>query len=465
MNMNIEKTEYITLPFIKETQSDENWNVMDDIYYHGYMADKMKSFPYFQRTKVKKFTIDEILEGILYFPDFENKVEEIFFRYENHSTKDLSEEVKKINAGIDNINRRSQLFSQHKSKEAVTTKAYSTLHLIDRNLQVPKTQSVNLFVYDCEVEMVSIRSVIDILYTTKDWLYDLIEFFDIITDLNLQLREDVSINDFLFTVEGNVKLFISQGKLIESTHTKQYLLYENLVQFGMLLNDIYIQTDAGIFNKNNSFRIIFSRIYNGNEKAYHIIYNDFNDIKNDLIEGFISENRKRVGVFLDTANFLRDLGNHKLNFNLLINKLFKNRFDYKIVKRQAIIYRPLFEDSSMQNYSDKKIEENKEYLENNGFKINIVENGKNKAKEFIDNNEFDIDDQTLIKMIRSAVSDFDELIIISGDSHFIPIYKEVTKLDKEVFFISSMSESTSKKILESGNVLLIDDYIDCFIEN
>jgi uncharacterized LabA/DUF88 family protein len=304
-------------------------------------------------------------------------------------------------------------------------------------------------------EINSIEVVQKLLTQKKDWLVQTIHFFDFLTESNFEVTVDIEPTDFYFSKNGEIKSFIAFDKLQQSRIQKTELLYRNLKKFKEFINHYAAQYfyQGSNQNFNSEMYTFISKVVNQNQR--HTTFQEVLEDFHNRLER--SPREKKVGVFIDYANLFTGIDPFgdgtgvKVHFRDLLSILYDHDFTKRITVKYAVVFQATYESSERMERERKRIEKIRSYLIKEDMETKIVSNGTEKAKEFIDG-EFDIDDQELIRKMSQNLHSLDEIILFSGDHHFIEVIKQYKDLQKTVKVIA-VEQSTSNELRE-----IVDEY-------
>ncbi len=302
----------------------------------------------------------------------------------------------------------------------------------------------------------------------RTWVEELIRFYDFLTDELITVeREGLKPTDFVYDRDGNVKYFLGYNSLTLKAE-KQQVLENNLHSLAYLLYTYYLEDtekqQARLYKqewfKKLEGRLIEPLVYGD---SAHKLYQDFKEILADLAgKAKYSMSKKRIGVFLDTANILTPLlisnDSMVINFDKLLAKVYGRIESRKIDKKTAVMFLPTYEDN---NYLDNLLYFTEEYLINYGFQVVKVGNESQKAKTVIEGQEIDVDDIKLLEIIRSSRREVDSILLLTGDRHFYDLARDLKNQGKEVQIISVTEDSTYKGYYNTFKHSFLDDYWDC----
>lgn len=299
------------------------------------------------------------------------------------------------------------------------------------------------------------------------WLEQLITFFKVMTDQHIWIDSSISFDSFLYNHRGEIEVFTAYNLLTFENHPDRYVKItdHNLRVFAGLIQQIFNFVDPYVHNQS-------AQIYKHNSKVNQLFHRitdngvEFASFENMLeyLQGKeIPRSTKKIGVFLDVANIYTGLHSMKIDFQNLFSTIFGLEQKGRIRDQHAVIFLPIYEN-------EKKTEdvymfqlEIKEQLEKQGFQVKEVKNGTAKAKQIINGQEYDVDDQYLIDKLKERYESLDSILLLSGDDHFYEILKKYKDAGKEVKVISIHPEDTSKRIREefSKHHYFITDFWDC----
>lgn len=323
-----------------------------------------------------------------------------------------------------------------------------------------------------EKEITPYTDIAHKLSEENHWVFQLLDFFMFLTTEGFKISPGIEPDDFLYKPDGSIKYFVGFSQLLLGN--KGISRY-NLYSLASLLNKYYLRdTEEGEarlyyqkwFEKIES-RLIEPLLYN-QYRAF--TYNSFEEIINDLngMEKGVKRKpvRRRIGIFLDTANIMTPLYNQysmmEIDFDLLISRIYNPENGDVIYKKQAVIFLPDYEKQTFAG-EDKYalIFMIRDYLESSGFEVFSVENKTAAAKEIIEGVDFDIDDMKLIELMESSFNELDGILLLTGDSHFYDIANKYKLSGKEVKVLSVSEENTSKLFPKNFDHMYIDQYWDC----
>jgi uncharacterized LabA/DUF88 family protein len=288
------------------------------------------------------------------------------------------------------------------------------------------------------------------------WLVQIIEFFQFITEFHYEVTEDILPTDFYFSSKGELEMFIAFDKLRTSQKSNTELLLTNMKKFKEFIKDYaanyFYQVSKQNFNSDmNTF---ISKVVTQNQR--HSTFQEVLDDFHNQLER--SPREKRVGVFIDYANLftgidpLGDGTGVKVHFKDLLSILYDHDFTKRLTVKYAVVFQATYESLERMEFEQKRVDKIRSYLIKEEIEPKTVSNGTEKAKEINNGVEFDKDDNELITKMRQNLHSLDEIILFSGDQHFIEVIKEYKNLQKTVKVIA-VEHSTSKELRE-----LVDDY-------
>ncbi len=378
----------------------------------------------------------------------------LLFSYQEDDFKEYQQELDKL------CQRRSAINSE------MTAVLQNLKYLTEENFQ----PSIRIPVpYFREKYLYTYTEIADELSTDTGWIKQLVKFYRFLTENNLKMTSQITAEDFIYNKNGSVKYFLNFNQFFLKK-SKKDLLKSNLRSLAGLLNSYYLedmkQHQARLFQLKQferlTGRLITPVLHGKNQSPF---YKNFQEILAD-IDGTltISEKGARIGVFVDVANIFTALGigrtAMRIDFNLLFEEIFGYRQARKIKKKIAVMFKPVFK-LKQSNRLPGDLQKLKSYLEKQGFKVVIVENGTGQAKMTGPQGEFDIDDQKLIDLMEISQDELESILLFSGDRHFADILKKFQKKGQEVRVISASQKSTYSGLCENFSHDFVYDYPDC----
>ncbi len=492
MNYNSNEAEvffnsYIILPRFYDSDFDDEIDPIDKIYYHNYISDILRSkHSLFKDVTYKHYDLMDIgYQESNYYPKDSNSlvVLRMFFEkgyepstsirnlklqlsksLENISNCEKEYEIKKAQLGLQKKVNPFWRFEKNTIKDIQRVFLNHSNDIREIDEDEPKNKIALLPILESEEELFDFESVKDQFESNLSWFEQIVDFFDFLSRSNYTFSQDILPSDFLMNDRGVIVAFIGYGKLLENVGNQNKIKNSNFNQLRVLVNAI-VQQNINIYSKNNPFIKIYNRLnYGGEYENSAIPYTTFEELLEDLgDENKLPRREKNIAVFIDYANIFTGLGKLNLDLRQLLCKVYDEHEYYKIKSKTAVIFEPTYNDEYRNLRSELRTEFVHEYLKKYGFNIITTRNELSHAKEIRGDEEYDVDDTTLIELIKKTYQEFDSICIMSGDKHFTEIAKEIKLSGREVIFISSNKESTSKYISDNYKLYTVDDYIDCFL--
>lgn len=440
---------------------EDGRNIIDNIYRQlcliNFLRGKHRLIPEFQ---YKKMTLSLLAEG-QYKPvpvDFSGDELELLSLYVSDELVYLKKELKQL--------VREHLLAVKSNNGPGLINQFANSFPTDfpeikgKALPVPCFARSNLFLY---------QQVIDKLPENPCWLEQLVQFYDFLTGENIAVTR-LEPGDFLYDPAGNIKYLICYNHLTIKSD-RRLILDHNLRSLARLLYQYYIEDtekhQAKLF-KQKWFEKIEGRLI---EPLYfdgtsHPLYQNFQeiilDLKNQLT---FSVNKKRIGVFLDVANFFSamftKMSRMEINFNQLLARVYGRGESRRIKKKIAVMFWPFYRDDRQREQKLSFLLTLKDYLQANGFVVIKAENKAAQAKTVVDGEVIDVDDVKLIEIMESSLQELDSILLLSGDRHFFDIIRKYEQNGKEVRVISISADSTYQQYPINFNHQYIDQYWQC----
>lgn len=307
----------------------------------------------------------------------------------------------------------------------------------------------------------------DLLIDSNYWLEQLVDFFIFLNKQNIQIQltdnNAFFPEDFLFNQSGEILYLVNYHSLIFRTNYQEN--YNNNIIALAKIIDTFCRYDRRLYNNQVIDRIYGRLIKPIFTEGYSYYYSSLNDLKLDINNNLITgTKKKRIGVFLDSANVLlgmgADLSNIKIDFHTLVKSIYEKN-DIKNIKRVAVVFYPVYNNDDKTNAVWRKMDQIKNYLIDYGFQVYDAINGKSVAKEYNeDGRENDCDDQILIEAMEKSIFELDSILLLSGDGHFYNILKKYFDQGKDIKIIALNEDSTNKILIENFETDYLINYYD-----
>ncbi|MCA0971357.1 NYN domain-containing protein [Halobacillus litoralis] len=300
----------------------------------------------------------------------------------------------------------------------------------------------------------------------QDWLDYIVQFFHDMTKMNVWMEPGITHHSFLFNRDGGIEAFMTYDLLrLAPSYDEEKVRKNNLMmlwQFvdhlsGTLPNEVMNQLIEQHGSKLN-------RLYSFIQRSDFLL-SDFDGVKRMMnLTMFSKQKKKEVGVFLDTANILIGTGNLVFDFHHFLKILYGDAEQYHVKDKYATVFYPEYEEQERTDKVAKRITALKGLLEEQGFHVLKASNDKEKAKEIIDGEEMDADDLALMDKIRERKNKYEEVLLLTGDGHFLPIVEELNEEGIKVKIASVSEADTNQAFIsryEKDHKFLVD-YGGCF---
>ena len=323
-----------------------------------------------------------------------------------------------------------------------------------------------------EQQIIRYDDIANKLSEENHWVFQLVDFFMFLTAEGFKIDPGIETDDFLYNIDGSIRYFVGFSHLLlDNKGVNQ----NNLYSLASLLNKYYLkdteECEARLyyqkwFEKIES-RLIEPLLYDQYTGSTYISFEEvINDLKG-MVKGVNKKlGRRKIGVFLDTANIMTPLYNQYSKMEIDFDRLIKAVYNLKnvdiIYKKQAVIFLPDYKEHTFREEEKFALIFNiKDYLEASGFEVFTVENKKAAAKDVIEGVDFDIDDLKLIELMESSINELDGILLLTGDRHFYDIANKYRLSGKEVKVLSISEENTSNLFIKSFDHMYIDKYWEC----
>ncbi|MGG6431953.1 NYN domain-containing protein [Anoxybacillus sp. D401a] len=371
--------------------------------------------------------------------------------------------LKRMSAQIENLDKVCHYF---KNREEIERYVHNVRKHIDRMKVMGTKCYIPIMIYQNGRNSSIDYSHVFHMGNNDCWVRQLIQFFSVITEGSFSMDvEGISFDDFLFDENGRIVLFIGYELLSYNRHGSQpLLLQQNLRAFSKLITSFfsyyYLHCPNGsinIYHHQQPFFRLYNRLKDG------VAFNSFEEVFRFYFGEESSSKREKIGVFLDVANIYKGIHHLKINYHALFTKLYGVSAQGKIRGQYASLFLPVYEDEKKTEFVQLQLMVLKDDLEQAGFEVLEVKNGRDKAKEIIDGQERDVDDYKLIQKMLEKFYQLDSILLLSGDDHFYDVLLKYKHAQKDVKIISVHPDDTSRRITEdfATEHCYITEYWDC----
>jgi uncharacterized LabA/DUF88 family protein len=371
-----------------------------------------------------------------------------------------------------------------KDKKTMNQSPLNQLNLRDYSQQVYQlAESIDQHIVS-STDRVSIPTVTfhqEFIYMMKDiqnapqnyrkWLLQLTDFFDFLTKEKIIVDESLTMEHFLFDVHGHIQCFTAFDHLKITKQSESVVQEKNMLQLQELIASFYYSSTIYQYDPT------IERVYG---KLSPCSYESFHQIKLDIQGQLVKKAAERkIGVFIDYANVFKGVDplrvGAQVDFNRLLSRVYGPELVRRISVKYGVIFKPMFENNEQKNReeNDKCESRKKDFFQKYGIHLEIVENGTPKAKQFINGDEKDIDDLTLVEKMKQNLLILDDILLLSGDKHFIPIVQEFNKkkqspqkekIEEAKVRVISLAEDTSEELKQVvDHYQCLTDYWDCIL--
>lgn len=283
----------------------------------------------------------------------------------------------------------------------------------------------------------------------SQWLNGIVELFEQVTKLNFFI-ENITFDSFVYDEAGKLQYFIDYHKLkFASNRPKHVVEAYNIRQLAETLKTLRILSEVSehlnnpdIFSKNDLFnRLATSEINYSNQLT---TFEDFHRFINGTYE---IQKDQRIGVFVDLAHLYRGLETYYVNFDVLLTSLLGEKKKW-ISSMHSVQFIPNYQDEAKNKRVEEWLAQFKKQLERYSFTVKKVGNDTQKAKRIIDGEEHDVDDQYLIQLMRQMRGQFTEIVVFTGDKHFLEELILQQNAGTKVHLVTSDELATSRLLKE-----------------
>lgn len=337
---------------------------------------------------------------------------------------------------------------------------YDTLEQYLNNYK-RKAYSIPMLTIENQGPILSFKEVSKQLMEKRQWINQIVDFFDSMTKHGMQFRLDdyetkhwsakqsqcLPMDYFVYDEDGNVLKFVALTTLQFSNKwyckdEQEFILENNIRAFRGFIEQLYSEIAqnqqyvfAGEFHK-HPISILRNASYS---------YSDFEEINQILrTREFIKKIEPKIGVFMDTANILRGLHGLRIDFNRLYQQVYGERLMNQIQYKKCTLFVPTVSEKQekQQLYSIEKALEEMAMLKKEGFEIVEVSNGEGKANQ--------ADDEALRECIKGHIHSVDQVLILSGDRHFLESMRLCRDHGLDVKVISNQESTAHEILIEEG---------------
>lgn len=304
----------------------------------------------------------------------------------------------------------------------------------------------------CKVEVGLLNSSQAIkhhLYKLSQWLQQIVTLFEQVTALNFYI-EKITFDSFLFDETGDLRYFIDYHKLKYANSRPNHIVSAyNIRQLAETMDTMRIwaevyeeQSNSDIFSKN----VLFNRLATA-EKMYANQLRSFEDFRQLINGNYEIKKEQKIGVFVDLAHLYIGLDTYFVNFDVLLESLLGEKKKW-ISEMHSAQFLPNYDDEFKNRRVAEWLTTFRTQLEAYGFTVKVVGNTTQKAKRIINGEEYDVDDQYLIKLMQQMRGQFTEIIVFTGDQHFFEELVLQQNAGTKVHLITSDELATSRLLKE-----------------
>lgn len=324
-------------------------------------------------------------------------------------------------------------------------------------------------VLEIDEAMKNFKDVIQLLGAQFDWVIEIANFIEVLTTHYIKLKdefykepqEDDTIEPmdyFLFDEQGKMRGFIGIHTLevldswymphgfefIEENNLRVFryivqFMYDQLVIQASLAEDYHERMEA---LKESPLEILC--------KSQNQLYSlsDLEEVVESIRNDKYREVRekKKIGIFMDTANIYTPLKNIGIDFNKLLVCIYGPDKMKDIIYKYCTLLFLEYPNEYQHQYELERKSQKKKELEEYGFEVIEV-----KCKSRHANQK---DDEKLQDILDSHINTIQEALILTGDGHFVEYFRKYTRHGIQVKIISIDEETTANTIKkEFGNQL------------
>lgn len=318
---------------------------------------------------------------------------------------------------------------------------------------------------------------IETINSNSTSLINIVKIFKEITDIGLVIdkncfnekygddRDVCPLDYFVFNKNGDLKYFIGfntlhkNQKYFNKKTNKMFLTQNNLsclLNFiSMIRNALYLKNVDNSSFINKSINIIVNNKSNITSFQQIIDIIEVKNKKHKSNEREMNIPKKKIGIFLDTANIYTGIRDLEIDFDYLLISIYGIEALKQVKLKKATIVYQQNKNGTLKNNEynkrNKKIEAN--LKEKYGFDIKTLYTKKYASEQ--------IDDKALIEIITKNIHAVDKVLLMTGDKHFKEIIDLCKKNHKEIKVISVSEKDTSNSILSQKHHSCIYEYWDC----
>lgn len=290
------------------------------------------------------------------------------------------------------------------------------------------------------------------------WLKKVVEFFKELTNAKC-LVEQITLISFTYDKNGNIRYFhefhkVKFARNLEMTAIQSH----NLRELAKALNtgEMVVQYEQYLQNKQLSFDTKFfadNVVFNNLSKLqseYSKKFMDFDDY-DQLLEHNLKRSKHSIGVFVDLAYMYIGLESYFIDFDILLAELLGHEKKGQIADLISVQFKPNYENKVREQRVYSWLVHIKEQLEYYGFSVQEVSNDTAKAKQIIDGEEYDVDDQYLMSMLRKNRTKYSEVILLTGDQHFMVEVQALQQHGVIVHLVSCNPRDTNSELIAQAD--------------
>lgn len=294
-----------------------------------------------------------------------------------------------------------------------------------------------------------------------EWIEDVLLLFKRLTEASIAIDDEkIGFDSFLFFQNGRIARFIHFDSL--DIVDGEDVIWRNIKALKKLMVGFYdyfseyIDQYPGFHQHNTRFSKLYPHIVPND----NIVFTSFDEILSIFHNRELPvSSEERIGVFVDAANIYTGMKNMRVDYIKLFSAIY-GKENTKNIKDKFAFF---FDSSKKTEYVRRQHQDIQVALKEQGFEIDISQNGQAAAKQVVNGVVRDEDDAKLIQRMEERLPRLTSVLLLSGDKDYIGILNKYREHGKKVKVVSTIPNSTSELLVAEFDHTYITDYWDCIL--